>query len=236
MSLFLPYSEALCGGGHLRLCMKECSLLYAGGRYVLPPLPYAESALEPVLDAETLCLHHDRHHAAYVAGANAALERLHAVAEGELPESAAREAAHDLSFHLAGHFLHTLYWKSLSPEPLQVPQGALAEALCGVFGSYQGFLRVFRGVALGVQGSGWAMLAAERASGRPVVLGLQRHEEGLVPGLCPLLVCDVWEHAYYLRYRNNRASYVEGIVDRLNWRMAEERWENFNRQYDHVCR
>ena len=84
MSLFLPYSEALCGGGHLRLCMKECSLLYAGGRYVLPPLPYAESALEPVLDAETLCLHHDRHHAAYVAGANAALERLHAVAEGEI--------------------------------------------------------------------------------------------------------------------------------------------------------
>lgn len=200
---------------------------YAEGCYILPPLPYAPESLEPFLDAETLVLHHDRHHAAYVAGANAAADTLRRVAAGEQDAQAASAAAQSLAFNLGGHILHCLYWDNLSPVPSDLPLGgAFGEALCNSFGDADGLLRVFRSVTLSVQGSGWGVLGVDPVSRKMIVTGICRHQDVLVPAFQPLLVCDVWEHAYYLRYRNNRAAYLEEFMSKVNWSVVEER---FNR-------
>ena len=199
---------------------------------MLPPLPYEVSALEPVLDAETVVLHHSRHHAAYVAGANAAADMMRQIALGELPETMSNTAAQNLAFNLAGHMLHSLYWGNISPQVGQRPGDELAAAINAAFGAYEGFVRLFRSVALGVQGSGWAILARDAVSHRLVVLGTHRHQDALLPRMRPLLVCDVWEHAYYLRYANNRAGYVDAFLNQVCWRTVEKR---FNRHQNHEC-
>lgn len=202
---------------------------------MLPPLPYSVEALEPLLDAETVQLHYARHHAAYVDGANAAVDTMRQVAQGELPESMAATVSHRLAFHLAGHMLHTLYWGNLSPEPGQRPCCELADAINTAFGSYEGFVRLFRGAALGVQGSGWAVLARDAVSHQLVVLAAQRHQDALLPRMRPLLVCDVWEHAYYLRYRNNRAGYVEAFMNQICWHAVARRFNCNKERKNHVC-
>ena len=207
---------------------------YADGHYVLPPLPYDVAALEPLLDAETVQVHYARHHAAYVEGANAAAEMMRQVALGELPEKSAVTAANHLAFNLAGHMLHTLYWGNLSPETGQRPCCDLADAINTAFGSYDGFVRVFRSAALGVQGSGWAILAKDAMSHRLVVLAAHKHQDALLPRMRPLLVCDVWEHAYYLRYRNNRAGYVDSFMKQICWHAVCKRF-NHNKENNHVC-
>ena len=211
------------------LCLRDG---YADGQYVLPPLPYEINALEPLLDAETLDLHHSRHHAAYVAGANDAVARMRRIARGEEPDNMLPAAAHSLAFNLAGHMLHTLYWGNMTPEKGQCPQCCLADALNRAFGSYEGFVRVFRSAALGVQGSGWAVLATDAVSHELVVLAAHRHQDALLPRMRPLLVCDVWKHAYYLRYANNRARYVDTFMHQINWRTVEIRY-NHNKEKCH---
>ena len=197
---------------------------YENGRYVLPPLPYDAAALEPLLDVETVVLHHSRHHAAYVAGANAAAELMRQVATGEQPETMAATAAHNMAFNLSGHMLHTLYWGNLSPVPGGGPEGELADAINCAFGSYEGFVRMFRSAALGVQGSGWALLAKDAVSHRLVVLAAHRHQDALLPRMRPLLVCDVWEHAYYIDYRNRRDDHLRRLWQIVDWRKVEERY------------
>jgi Fe-Mn family superoxide dismutase len=206
---------------------------YADGRYVLPPLPYDATALEPLLDAETVVLHHSCHHAAYVAGANSAADMMRRVALGELPETQSGIAAQNLAFHLAGHMLHTLYWGNISPETGHRPCCDLADAINTAFGSYEGFVRVFRSAALGVQGSGWAILAKDAVSHRLVVLAAQRHQDALLPRMRPLLVCDVWEHAYYLRYHQNRAGYVDAFLNQICWKTVAERFTHNKK--NHGC-
>lgn len=198
---------------------------YADDRYELPPLPYRDSALEPLICAETLYLHHARHHAAYVAGANAALDTLRLINEGELSPAQAPAATRNLAFNLGGHILHTLYWENLAPEPLTGPGEALAEALEQSFGSYLAFERLFCAVAAGVQGSGWAVLGVDPVSRRLLVTGIQNHQDVLVPGFVPLLVCDVWEHAYYLSWSNDRKGYVAAFMKQVNWEKVDERYE-----------
>ncbi len=208
----------------------HCCKGYADGSYVLPPLPYEADALEPLLDVRTVNTHHDRHHAAYVAGANAAAETLRKVAGNVYDEAVASSAMRKLAFNLGGHILHCLYWDSISPEKQDGPTGALADAIQADFGSYDGFLRVFRGVAMGVQGSGWAVLGRERLSKRLTVLGIERHQDILLPGFKPLLACDVWEHAYYLRYLNNRAGYVDAFLRQANWAAALKKLEKHSHE------
>lgn len=200
---------------------------YAEGCYILPPLPYAPESLEPFLDAETVVLHHDRHHAAYVAGANAAADTLRRVAAGELDAQVASAASQSLAFNLGGHILHCLYWDNMSPVASSLPlSGKFAEAVSRSYGDMDGMLRVFRSVTLSVQGSGWGMLGVDPVSHRLIVTGICRHQDVLVPSLMPLLVCDVWEHSYYLRYRNNRAAYLEGFMSKVNWSVVEERYNH----------
>lgn len=203
---------------------------YADGRYVLPPLPYGEAALEPLICAETLYLHHDKHHAAYVAGANAALETLQLISEGTLSPVHADSACRNLAFNLGGHILHTLYWGNLSAKSsLLAPEGALALAMESAFGSFAAFVKIFTAVAVSVQGSGWAVLGTDPVSRRLMVCGICKHDEVLVPGFCPLLVCDVWEHAYYLTWSNDRKGYVNAFMQHINWAVVSERYEKFLR-------
>lgn len=207
----------------------NCSCLskgYAEGHYVLPPLPYNEAALEPLISAETMQLHYHKHHAAYVAGANAAADTLQQVAAGELPPEAAAAATQNLAFNLGGHILHCLYWGNLSPEPQGTPGGQLADAINRHYGSYQGFLRLFLAVTVAVQGSGWGVMGMDLASRRLLTFGICRHQDAFAPGFRPLLVCDVWEHAYYLTWRNNRKGYAEAMMERINWKAVENRYKD----------
>ena len=196
---------------------------YADGRYVLPPLPYSPVSLAPLLDEDTVLLHHDKHHAAYVAGANAAAGTLRRISAGDLAPEAAPAAAELLAFNLGGHILHCLYWHSISPTPQKGPEGALADAINRSFGSYAGFVSLFRSITLAVQGSGWGVLGVDPMSGLLRIMGACRHQDVLVPGFQPLIACDVWEHAYYLRYRNNRAGYIDTFLDYIDWEKAEKR-------------
>ena len=196
---------------------------YEDGRYVLPPLPYAAVALEPLLDEDTVLLHHDKHHAAYVAGANAAAETLRRISAGDLAAEAAPAAADLLAFNLGGHILHCLYWHSISPTPQGAPDGELADAINRSFGSYEGFLSLFRSITLAVQGSGWGVLGVDPVSGKLSIMGTRRHQDVMLPGFVPLIACDVWEHAYYLRYRNNRAGYIDTFLDYIDWEKAKKR-------------
>ena len=201
---------------------------YADGRYVLPPLPWKPEAMAPLLDEETVLLHHDKHHAAYVAGANAAAETLRRVAAGDLAAEAAPAASQLLAFNLGGHVLHCVYWESLSPVPGGTPEGALADAINCSFGSYGGFESIFRSITMAVQGSGWGVLGLDPMSGLLRIMGVCRHQDVLVPGFVPLIACDVWEHAYYLRYHNNRAGYLDTFLNYIDWNKAEKR-------LNHIC-
>lgn len=199
---------------------------YADGHYVLPPLPYEVSELEPLIDAETIVLHHDKHHAAYVAGANAAIDELRKINNGALSPSLAPAATQKLAFNLGGHILHSLYWHNMSPSPAGPPRGALAAAIEFSFGSFDSFCRLFSNIAECIQGSGWAVMGIDPVSRKLMICGICRHHDVLVPGFKPLLACDVWEHAYYLTWKNNRKGYIESFVRCINWASVERIFEN----------
>lgn len=191
---------------------------FANGQYVLPPLPYAYDALEPSIDAQTMHLHHDKHHKAYVDGLNKALKSL-----AEL--DAAKEAnppllvglQEDLTFNAGGHLLHTLFWTTMAPHAGGEPSGGIADALAHDFGSVDAFRERFSRAAAGVKGSGWAILVHEPLGDRLLVIQVKQHDLQQIPGAVPLLPLDVWEHAYYLKYQNVRADYVKAWWNVVNW-------------------
>ncbi|MBE6419103.1 MAG: superoxide dismutase [Akkermansiaceae bacterium] len=205
---------------------------YADGHYVLPPLPYDVSELEQLVGSETLLLHHDKHHAAYVAGANAAADELKKINNGTLPLQCAADITQKLAFHLGGHLLHTLYWHNMVGSPSGLPQGELALVIERSFGSFDSFCKLFSTIAESVQGSGWAVLGVDPVSRGLMICGIKRHQDALVPGFFPLLACDVWEHAYYLKWKNNRKGYVEAFMQHINWDSVSELFEQ---SYCHEC-
>ncbi|MBN1422566.1 MAG: superoxide dismutase [Planctomycetes bacterium] len=186
------------------------------GSYLLPPLPYAYDALEPHIDEATLRTHHDKHHAGYVKGLNAALAAL-AEARAKGDASAVPGLVKKIAFHGSGHVLHSLYWLNLSPKGGGEPTGDLAAAIRREFGSYAAFKKELVAATNAVEGSGWGILVREPWSGHLAVLGAEKHENFTVWGAIPLLVIDVWEHAYYLKYKNMRTSYVDAIFNVIDW-------------------
>ena len=175
--------------------------------YSLPELPYDYSALEPHISGTIMELHHDKHHATYVAGANTALDQLaDARATGNLAN--VNKLEKDLAFNLGGHLNHSVFWQNLSPNGGGAPEGELAAAIQDNFGSFDAFKAHFTATALGVQGSGWAVLAWDSLGAKPVVFQLFDQQGNVPLGVTPLLQLDVWEHAYYLDYKNVRADYV----------------------------
>jgi len=183
--------------------------------YTLPPLPYAYDALEPTIDKETMTLHHDIHHAGYVKGLNATLEKLAAARKaGDL--AATKALSRDLAFNGAGHLLHCTFWTNMTPDKTEL-KGTLKRMLERDFGSVDAFKAHFGNAAKQVEGSGWGILAFEPMSKRLLVLEAEKHQNLTVWGVHPLLVIDVWEHAYYLKYQNKRASYVDAFWNVVNW-------------------
>ena len=177
--------------------------------YTLPDLPYDYSALEPYISGKIQELHHDKHHQAYVTGANKALEQLaEARDKGDL--AAVNLYEKNLAFNLGGHINHSAFWTNLAPESEHgEPAGELKAALEDQFGSVEKFQKHFSAAAAGVQGSGWAILAWESIGQRLVILQLHDQQEGTPLGLVPIILLDVWEHAYYLDYLNARQKYIE---------------------------
>ena len=192
--------------------------------YELPPLPYAYDALEPHYDEETVRLHHDKHHAAYVAGLNAAEEQVKKMlAAGDF--AAAKAACKALAFHGSGHLLHSIFWTNMKPGGGGAPSGELAAAIEKQFGSFDAFKGLFLSAANSVEGSGWGVLACCPMTNTLAVLQAEKHENFAVWGLVPILVLDVWEHAYYLKYQNRRPDWTKTFMGNLlNWGDVAERY------------
>jgi superoxide dismutase, Fe-Mn family len=184
--------------------------------YVLPDLPYDYGALEPHISGQIMELHHDKHHQAYVTGANSALEQLaEARHAGQLGTVNLLEK--NLAFNLAGHVNHSVFWPNMSPDGGGKPDGDLAAAIDEYFGSFDGFRAHFTAAALGIQGSGWAILAWDSLGQRLIIEQLYDHQGNLVAGSVPLLLLDMWEHAFYLQYRNVKADYVKAWWSVASW-------------------
>ncbi|MFA6328835.1 MAG: superoxide dismutase [Candidatus Micrarchaeia archaeon] len=193
--------------------------------YKLPDLPYAYNALEPYIDEATMKLHHGKHHAAYVAGFNAALLKLEeARAKGDF--SSVQALSRQAAFHGSGHIMHSLFWESMCPpsQSKEPSSGELYEALARDFGSMGAFKKQFSEAAKAVEGSGWAVLAYEPLGKRLLALQAENHQKLTVQGSVPLLVLDVWEHAYYLKYNNRRAEYVDAWWNVVNWAEVEKKF------------
>lgn len=194
---------------------------FKNGVYVLPDLPYGYEALEPALDEKTVRIHHDKHHAGYVNGLNVTLTKLEdARKSGDY--GAVKALSIDLAFNGSGHILHSLFWHSMKPKGSPV-SGELEKAIAESFGSVSACQGQFAAATKAVEGSGWGVLAYEPAAGKLLVLQAEKHQNLGIWNCVPLLVCDVWEHAYYLKYQNNRAGWVDAFMTIANWDFASER-------------
>ena len=201
-------------------------------KHLLPPLPYEHAALEPHIDAHTMMLHHDKHHAAYVAGLNSALEKFPELQErtavalllnlSKVPEkmrAAVRQNA-------GGHVNHSLFWRAMSPTGDRSPKGLLADAIKRDFGGFEQFKTRFDDAGVKLFGSGWVWLArTQRDGGKLEICTTSGHDNPLMQGRFPLLVNDVWEHAYYLKHENRRADYLKGWWPVVDWKEAARRFE-----------
>ena len=192
----------------------------------LPPLPYAYDDLEPYIDAQTMRLHHDIHHQGYVTGLNnaeAKLAEARAAGDFALVKHWSREAA----FHGSGHLLHNIFWPNMiaASEAKAAPKGTLASAINRDFGSFDAFKAQFVAAATAVEGSGWGILAYRPDDDSLVILTAEKHQNLTQWGVIPLLVLDVWEHAYYLKYQNRRGDYVKGFFNIINWDDIAVRYE-----------
>ena len=198
--------------------------------YVLPELDYPYDALEPHISAEIMELHHSKHHQAYVDGAYAALASLEAAREaGDM--AAVNLYEKNLAFHLGGHSNHSVFWKNMSPNGGGEPTGALASAIDDSFGSLESFKKQFTAAAMGLQGSGWAVLAYDTISGRLVTFQLYDQQGNVPVGTVPLLMLDMWEHAFYLDYKNVKAKYVDAWWNVVNWDDVARRFEAAKENY-----
>jgi Fe-Mn family superoxide dismutase len=192
--------------------------------YTLPDLPYDFSALEPHLSAELLELHHDKHHKAYVDGANTTLDKL-SKARASDDFDTINQLQKNLAFHVSGHVLHSVFWTNMSPDGGGKPEGDLAAAIEDSLGTYDGFKEQLSQAATNVQGSGWGALAWEPMSQRLVVEQVYDHQGNIGNGTVPLLVLDMWEHAYYLDYKNVKADWVKAFWEIVAWGDVEMRFE-----------
>ena len=197
------------------------------GFYVLPKLSFGYKDLEPVMSEQQLTIHHQKHHQAYVNGANNILQKLDK-ARKEGADLDLKATLKELSFNIGGHLLHSLFWGNLAPTGRGggVPSGALEDALNREFGSFERFKKEFSQAAVSVEGSGWAALTWCRQTGRPIVMQVEKHNANVYPMFRILMVLDVFEHAYYVDYRNDRAKFVENFWSIVDWNEINKRLQN----------
>jgi Fe-Mn family superoxide dismutase len=199
--------------------------------YVLPKLPYDYGDLQPYMSKEQLTIHHDKHHQGYVNGANAILQKLEK-ARKEGTDLDIKSTLKELSFNIGGHLLHSLFWNNLAPPNKGggKPSGVLGDEIEKEFGSFDRFKKEFSQAATSVEGSGWAALTFCKQTKRPIIMQIEKHNTNVYPGFRILMVLDVFEHAYYIDYKNDRAKFVEAYWSIVNWNKANERLEEFLKQ------
>jgi Fe-Mn family superoxide dismutase len=191
--------------------------------YNLPDLRYDYGALEPHISGKIMELHHDKHHANYVKGANQALDKLGEAREkDDFTRIGALEKA--LAFNLSGHVLHSLFWQNLTPRGGGRPDGELADAINEHFGSFEKLKRQMNEAASTIMGSGWSALVWEPLAGRLLTTQIYDHQSNLSQAGVPLLVLDAWEHAYYLQYQTRKTDFFEAVWNVWNWQDVAERF------------
>jgi len=195
---------------------------YANGKYTLPKPPYGYDALEPLYSERTLTIHHGKHHAGAVKGLNDTVDKLEQARKaneyGEI-----KALSRDIAFNGSGHVLHSLFWLSMKPGGGE-PSEELSKAMAESFGSVKAAKAQFDAATKAVEGSGWGVLVYEPISRKLLILQAEKHQNLAVWGVVPLLVCDVWEHAYYLQYANDRGSWVDSFMKLANWSFAGQRY------------
>jgi len=192
-------------------------------QYTLPDLPYDYAALEPHISGEIMQLHHDKHHAAYVGGANTALEKMAEAREKESFDTV-NLLEKNLAFNLGGHVNHSVFWPNMSPDGGDKPDGELGSAIDEYFGSFDGFRGQFAAAAAGLQGSGWSMLVWDTLGQRLNIMQLFDQQGNLPAAQIPIVLLDMWEHAFYLQYRNVKADYIKAWWNVVNWADATARF------------
>lgn len=191
-------------------------------KHELPALPYAYNALEPHYDEQTVRLHHDAHHKAYVDGLNNAEAKLvEAREKGDF--ALVKHWERELAFHGSGHILHTLFWDNMTPNGGGEASGPIAEQISKFFGSFESFKKQFSAAAVAVEGSGWTLLCYNPVFKKLEILTAEKHQNLTQWGVIPLLALDLWEHAYYLKFQNKRAAWVEGWWNLVNWEDVNKR-------------
>jgi superoxide dismutase, Fe-Mn family len=196
----------------------------------LPPLPYPYDALEPYIDEQTMRLHHDIHHLGYVKGLNTAEEKL-AEARNSGDFGLVKHWSREAAFHGAGHLLHSIFWTNMTAADRTTPNpsGELSQAIDRSFGGFDAFKAQFQAAANAVEGSGWGILAYRPSDESLIVLQAEKHQNLTQWDVVPLLVLDVWEHAYYLKYQNKRPEYVKNFINIINWDDVAERYRHARR-------
>lgn len=195
--------------------------------YVLPKLDYGFKELEPHISETQLKLHYEKHHQAYVNSANAILQKIEK-ARSEDADLDFKSTLKELSFNIGGHVLHSLFWANLAPQKKGgggVPKNSLEKTIKSEFTSFERFKKEFSQAALSVEGSGWAALTFCKQTKRPIIMQIEKHNTNIYPQFKILLVLDVFEHAYYLDYKNERAKFVEAFWNIVNWNEVNRRLE-----------
>ncbi len=194
--------------------------------YALPKLAYEYKDLEPHMSELQLTIHHQKHHQAYVNGANAILERLDK-ARREAADIDVKATLKELSWNIGGHLLHSLFWSNLAPTGKGGgnPSGTLGEVMDKEFGSFERFKKEFSQTAVSVEGSGWAALTFCRQTRRPIIMQVEKHNMNVYPMFRIVMVVDVFEHAYYIDYKNDRAKFVDAFWNIVNWNEVNRRLE-----------
>jgi Fe-Mn family superoxide dismutase len=192
--------------------------------YTLPDLPYDYGALEPYISGQIMELHHDKHHAAYVKGANTALEQM-AEARDKDSFGTVNLLEKNLAFNLGGHINHSIFWPNMSPDGGDKPDGELGAAIDEFFGSFDGFRGQFAAAAGGLQGSGWSMLVWDTLGQRLNVMQLFDQQGNLPAAQIPIVLLDMWEHAFYLQYKNVKTDYIGAWWNVVNWADAKTRFD-----------
>lgn len=196
-------------------------------RYTLPSLGYELGALEPAYSAELLELHHGKHHQAYVNGANRTRADL-VEARANSDFNMINQLQKNLAFNVSGHILHSMFWRNMSPNDQELPANALNDAINQSFGRLDSLRDQFLAAGVSIQGSGWAALSWEPVSRSLVVEQVHDHQGNIGNGTIPVLVMDMWEHAFYLQYRNEKKRWANAFWELINWQDVSERWQRLS--------
>lgn len=193
--------------------------------YILPELPYGYKDLSPYISEEQLKIHYDKHHRAYVDNLNAILKKLDKARKGGT-DLDIKSILKSLSFNIGGHLLHSLFWKNLAPADKGgggEPSGEIGEVIKKEFGGFERFKKEFNEAAKSVEGSGWAALTYCKQTKRPIIMQVEKHNTNVYPMFNIVLILDIWEHAYYLDYKNKRADFVDAFWNIVNWEEVNRR-------------